>query len=159
MGRSHLRVCRHCREWFAPDHRHVEDQWFCAKPECRKASHRHSQHKWLCKYPDFYRGNEHIHRVQAWRQEHPDYAKNPRPARTLTIKLHMTAGEGHSVQIHARCHDFLAGALQDSILTQHPKCKRFAMMVGGALHDPMGFRFLKHYRLSCFKSGLRSGSS
>jgi hypothetical protein len=77
----------------------------------------------------------------------------------LTITLLMTAGEGHSLHIHARSRDFRTGALQDSTLTQPPQCKRFALMVGGALHDPMGFRFLKHYRLSCFKPGLRSGSS
>ena len=43
MRRIRKRTCRHCRERFEPECRHLKRQKFCGALECRKASHRHSQ--------------------------------------------------------------------------------------------------------------------
>lgn len=154
MSRIHRRLCRSCREWFEPDCRHVKDQHFCANPECRKASHRHSHHKWLKRNPGFYSGNEHVLRVRAWRQEHPDSGGGVRPGRTINITVLITDIDSRTLEIHARCHDHQTGALQDQTLTQPAVSKRIALMLEGALHDPMGFRFLNYYRTPSFKSRM-----
>ena len=65
--------CKHCRKFFKPHRRNAHHQRFCSKPECRAASKRESQRKWRRKNPDYFRGGEHVARVQAWRRAHPGY--------------------------------------------------------------------------------------
>jgi len=52
-------------------------QRFCAAPKCRAASKQASQQRWLRKpeNQDYFRGKQHVNRVQAWREKHPEYGR------------------------------------------------------------------------------------
>jgi hypothetical protein len=76
------RICLHCNQIFFPDGRNRHRQRFCSQPACRRASHAASQAKWLKQNPDYFRGPEHVRRVQKWRQAHPGYARR-KPAPPL----------------------------------------------------------------------------
>jgi hypothetical protein len=73
------RICKHCNQIFFPDWRNRHRQRFCQQPNCRTASHTASQAKWLAQNPDYFRGSEHVQRVQKWRREHPGYARRQPP--------------------------------------------------------------------------------
>jgi hypothetical protein len=73
------RICCHCNQLFLPDWRNRFRQRFCNQPACRQASKRHSHQQWRKKNPDYFRGEEHVKRVQQWRQAHPGYGKRPPP--------------------------------------------------------------------------------
>jgi hypothetical protein len=85
MKRKRQRKCLCCQERFRADPRNAWRQRYCSKPECRKASKAASQRRWLAKPEnrDYFRGPEHVLRVQTWRSTHPGYwrctgAKKPR---------------------------------------------------------------------------------
>jgi hypothetical protein len=63
------KICEHCGKKFVPDYRNRHHQKYCGRPACRKASKANSQRLWLEKNPDFFKGHEHVLRVQVWRQE------------------------------------------------------------------------------------------
>jgi len=67
------RKCLCCRAWFIPDPRKRGQQQYCSKERCRKASKTASQRRWLCKSENesYFRGPEHVARVQRWRRDHP----------------------------------------------------------------------------------------
>lgn len=67
--------CCHCKALFIPDPRNRGRQNFCRKPDCRKASKADSQKRWLDKpgNRDYFRGSEHVQRVQRWRKDNPGY--------------------------------------------------------------------------------------
>jgi hypothetical protein len=69
--------CRHCRKLFIPDPRNRSRQKYCDKDQCRKASKSASQKKWLNKPEnrDYFRGPDHVKRVQDWRKQNPGYWK------------------------------------------------------------------------------------
>ncbi len=75
MKQKRRRKCLHCQDLFRPDPRNLRHQRHCAKPGCRKASKRASQRRWLAKpeNQDYFKGAEHVRRVQAWRAAHPGY--------------------------------------------------------------------------------------
>lgn len=76
------RKCRCCRKFFTPDYRNVHHQAFCTAPDCRRASKAKSQRRWLAKSAnrDYFRGADHVERVQQWRKAHPGYWTNaPNP--------------------------------------------------------------------------------
>lgn len=76
MAHIKKRRCPHCRSFFFPDHRNAKRQKFCnSTPECRKASKLASQKRWLTKNPDYFKGPEHVQRVQEWRQANPGRGK------------------------------------------------------------------------------------
>ena len=77
MGRLRRRKCRNCRELFIPDHRNQNKQRYCSKPQCKKASKSASQKKWLAQEDNknYFRGPEHVQRVQRWRTRNPGYWK------------------------------------------------------------------------------------
>ena len=79
--------CLHCRTLFLPDARNRGRQKYCAQPVCRQASQQASQWRWTRKPEnrDYFRGSDHVRRVQQWRKEHPGYWKRPPrpPAGTL----------------------------------------------------------------------------
>ena len=54
-----------------------------AKPGCRKASKADSQRRWLQKPEnrDYFRGPEHVQRVQRWREAHPGYWRRAKAGR------------------------------------------------------------------------------
>ena len=75
MGTNGLRKCCHCGIWFRLRGRNAWHQRFCWKPECQIASKRASQQKWCRKNPGYFRGEQYVKKVQAWRLEHPGYWK------------------------------------------------------------------------------------
>ena len=86
MAKAGQRKCLSCGEFFFPDHRSGERQWYCCAADCRRASKAASQARWLAKPPnnDYFSGPVHVARVQAWRAAHPGYAcGRVRPSRAL----------------------------------------------------------------------------
>ena len=75
------RKCKHCHELFAPDYRNAGRQEYCSKDQCKKASKAASQKRWLAKPEnrDYFKGDENVVRVQAWRKAHPGYWKRNLP--------------------------------------------------------------------------------
>jgi hypothetical protein len=75
--------CCHCKELFLPDARNFSRQRYCDKPGCRKASKADSQRRWLQKEEnrDYFRGPEHVARVQRWRAAHPGYWRKSKAGR------------------------------------------------------------------------------
>jgi hypothetical protein len=67
------RQCRHCKDFFHPDHRNSGRQLSCSQPECRQVSKTESQRRWLQKPDnlDHFKGDSHVQRVQPWRLDHP----------------------------------------------------------------------------------------
>jgi hypothetical protein len=67
------------RELFACDPRLRHRQKYCSEPKCRAASKQSSQRRWLRK-PDnvgYFRGEQQVERVQAWRVQNPGYWRKP----------------------------------------------------------------------------------
>ena len=83
MKRIKERKCRCCTELYFPDYRNAQRQEYCAKPECRKASKVVSQQKWLLNNPDYFKGSEHVVRVQEWRRANPGRSRRKSPAPVL----------------------------------------------------------------------------
>ena len=81
MNRNSKRKCRHCKELFRPDPCNVGRQKYCSKLGCRKASIANSQRRWRSKPEnrDYFRGPDHIRRVQQWRKAHPGYWRRNKP--------------------------------------------------------------------------------
>jgi hypothetical protein len=84
------RRCKNCHDLYKPDPRHLKRQKFCRKPECRAASKKYSQQKWLNKPKnrDYFSSQEHVIRVQEWRQENPDYWKREKSKKTPSLFDH-----------------------------------------------------------------------
>ena len=117
--RTRRRRCKSCDELYKPDPRHLKRQKFCPEPACKAASKKHSQQKWLNKPEnrDHFSGPEHITRVQAWRQDNPDYWKRGKSSKKPSLiedalqemKIGKTiAGKGSSI-------DLIQISLQDII--------------------------------------------
>ena len=86
MAKAGQRKCLSCGEFFFPDHRSGERQWYCCAADCRRASKAASQARWLARPPnnDYFSGPVHVARVQVWRAAHPGYARGRvRPSRAL----------------------------------------------------------------------------
>ena len=79
--------CLHCKKLFIPDYRNRGRQKYCSSAECQSVSKRGSQARWLGKpeNQEYFRGAEHVKRVQQWREAHPGYwkAQARKPPRTL----------------------------------------------------------------------------
>jgi hypothetical protein len=54
-------------------------QKYCSEPECRVASKQWSQRRWLRKPEnhEYFCGEQHVDRVQAWRAQNPGYWRKP----------------------------------------------------------------------------------
>ncbi|HOC01625.1 MAG TPA: hypothetical protein PKM43_23095 [Verrucomicrobiota bacterium] len=77
-GTPEKRICRNCGELFIPNWRNRHRQWFCQKPECRKASKASSHESWLKDNPKYFHGYEHAERIQGWREANPERARSQR---------------------------------------------------------------------------------
>lgn len=117
MAQAGQRKCLCCGLFFVPDHRNRTRQRYCSAAACRRASHVASQAAWLAQPQNvgYFRGPEHVARVQAWRVAHPGYSR--RRARA-------------------------AGALQDPLVTQpidsnKESCIRTETAGTAALQDPL----------------------
>jgi hypothetical protein len=71
------RRCPSCQQLFDCDPRTRSLQRFCTEPKCRTASKQASQRRWLGKpeNQDYFCGAQHVNRVQAWREKHPEYGE------------------------------------------------------------------------------------
>ena len=86
MTKKKRRRCLHCRHLFHRNARTRTQQRFCSALACRAASKKASQQRWLRKpeNQDYFRGEQHVSRVQAWREKHREYgAKEPLNAESL----------------------------------------------------------------------------
>ena len=81
MAQAGQRKCLCCGLFFIPDHRNRGRQRYCAASPCRRASHAASQAAWLARVENvgYFRGPEHVARVQAWRAAHPGYNRRRSP--------------------------------------------------------------------------------
>ena len=77
MTKNKRRRCLHCRHLFHRHPRTRTQQRFCSAPACRAASKKASQLRWLRKpeNQDYFRGVQHVSRVQAWREKHREYGR------------------------------------------------------------------------------------
>jgi hypothetical protein len=77
VTKNKRRRCLHCRHLFHRHPRTRTQQRFCSAPACRAASKKASQQRWLRKpeNQDYFRGVQHVSRVQAWREKHPEYGR------------------------------------------------------------------------------------
>jgi len=73
--KTRRRRCLCCQKLFGRDPRLRHRQKYCSAAECRAASKRSSQRRWLRKPEnrEYFRGAQHVDRVQAWRAENPGY--------------------------------------------------------------------------------------
>src|ERR1700757_320058 len=80
MAGGNRRKCRCCLKLFRPDARNRRHQRYCSALSCRAASKAASQARWLSmpENQDYFRGPEHVARVQAWRSRHPGYWRRGR---------------------------------------------------------------------------------
>jgi hypothetical protein len=77
VTKNKRRRCLHCRHLFHRHPRTRTQQRFCSAPTCRAASKKASQRRWLGKPEnhDYFRGEQHVNRVRAWREKHPEYGR------------------------------------------------------------------------------------
>lgn len=77
MKKNKRRRCLSCQKLYYPHPRARSLQKYCPEPQCRSASKKASQRRWLQKPEnrDYFRGPHHVSRVQAWREQHPDYGQ------------------------------------------------------------------------------------
>ncbi len=117
MGLIKKKKCRNCRRLFMPDYRNRERQKYCNKPECKRDSKAASQEKWLSKpeNKNYFRGAEHVQRVQDWRQANPGYSKRNRPKSKNTLQDSL---KPQVVENKTNNNHFTNIALQDSLAVQ-----------------------------------------
>jgi hypothetical protein len=68
-----------CQKLFSCDPRLRDRQKYCSEPACRAARKQSSQRRWLSKTDnrEYFRGEQHVDRVQAWRAKNPGYWRKP----------------------------------------------------------------------------------
>jgi hypothetical protein len=117
MGLIKKIKCRNCSKLFIPDYRNRERQKYCNKPECKKASKAASQKKWLSKpeNKDYFRGPEHVQRVQDWREAKSGYSKRNRSKSEKTLQDSLTPQYAENKRNN---NHFTKFALQDSLNVQ-----------------------------------------
>jgi hypothetical protein len=79
VTKNKRRRCLHCRHLFQRHPRTRTQQRFCSAPACRAASKKASQQRWLSKpeNQNYFRGDEHVNRVRAWRAKQPETGRLP----------------------------------------------------------------------------------
>jgi hypothetical protein len=130
------RKCRHCREFFIPDYRHRFTQFYCSKPDCRRACKATLQHRWLRKGKnrDYFRGDKAVQRVRDWRQSHPGYwkIKTPVSQSTQVIEPQVVKPQHESCNVPTTP----PGTLKDFCLAQDPAfIGLLSMITGSTLQD------------------------
>jgi hypothetical protein len=77
--KTRRRRCLCCQKLFGHDPRVRHRQKYCSEPECRAASKQSSQRRWLRKPEnhEYFCGEQHVDRVQAWRVRNPGYWRKP----------------------------------------------------------------------------------
>jgi hypothetical protein len=126
--------CPHCQQLFTPDARNATRQRYCSEPGCRKASKADSQRRWLQKEEnrDYFRGPEHVLRVQRWRAAHPGYWRRSN-RRQVALQDPSIA---QAAVNNANRHSAEKGALQDALIMQPAvMVGLIAQLTGLALQD------------------------
>ena len=126
--------CPHCQELFSPDARNATRQRYCSQPACRTHSKAESQRRWLQKPEnyDYFRGAEHVLRVQRWRKANPGYWRRAKRSRiALQDPLIAQVDENDT-----NSHQTEKGALQDALIMQPAvMVGLIAQLTGFALQD------------------------
>ncbi len=133
---NHRRKCCDCRELFAPDYRNSHHQKYCTKPACHQVSKQVSQRRWAHKAEnrEYFRGVNHVQRVQAWRKAHPGYWKK----RHKVSDSHQDVGNQTVIPEQKSCNapGSLPPALQDFCLTQDSAfVGLISLVTGSTLQD------------------------
>jgi hypothetical protein len=83
MKRIKEQHCHCCKELFTPNYRSAKRQKYCLKDDCRNAAKAASQRLWLQKNPDYFKGSDHVKRVQDWRRANPGRGRRKSSADVL----------------------------------------------------------------------------
>ena len=133
MKKNKRRRCLCCQRLFHRHPRTRAQQRYCSEPHCRAASKKASQQRWLRKpeNQDYFCGPQHVNRVQAWREAHPEYGRGLlRKGRPLqeTIKRQRVDPSRETPSL----------ALQEPIRPQDPGAVELnGTWAAGALQDAM----------------------
>ena len=126
--------CPHCQRLFTPDGRNATRQRYCSKPACRKQSKADSQRRWLQKPEnrDYFRGAEHVLRVQRWRAAHPGYWRRAKRSPVALQDALIAQVAVNNTNLHHAPKD----ALQDVLILQPAvMVGLIAQLTGCALQD------------------------
>jgi hypothetical protein len=133
VKKNKRRRCLGCRKLYYPHPRTRSGQKYCPEPRCGAASKKASQRRWLEKPEnrDYFRGPQHVSRVQAWREEHPEYGQKgsmsggslqetimgqvPDPGRESTALALQEMIRLQPSETLPESGHWVAGALQDSM--------------------------------------------
>jgi hypothetical protein len=126
------RKCRWCKVFFTSDCHNPTRQFYCAAPDCRRASKAASQRRWLNKSGnrDYFRGAENVKRVQEWRKANPGYWKRSKSRSKQAQPAENTAVNPETTSCNAPKRNL--GTLQDFVLTDHPAFVGLISMVTGS---------------------------
>jgi hypothetical protein len=133
VKKNKRRRCLGCQKLYYPHPRTRSLQKYCPEPECRAASKKASQRRWLQKPEnrDYFRGPQHVSRVQAWREEHPDYGQKGSISGWSLQETIMG-------QVVDQIRESSTLALQETIPVQASEtAPENGFLVAGALQDPM----------------------
>lgn len=124
--------CACCKSWFAPDPRKRGQQKYCLKKQCQQASKAASQKRWLHKSRNdgYFRGPEHVDRVQRWRLAHPQYWRKKRDHEGLALQdvIDTQPIEATDKSVHVNM------ALQEVMVKlPRPRLKRHVVVEHGGL--------------------------
>ena len=126
--------CPHCQQLFTSDARNTNRQRYCSKPGCRKQSKADSQRRWLQKPENrnYFRGAEHVQRVQRWRAAHPGYWRRSNH-RHVALQDPLIVQPAVNI---ANKHQAPKAALQDLLILQPAvMVGLIAQLTGCALQD------------------------
>lgn len=129
--------CRHCGRLLIPDARNKDRQKYCCRPVCQKASKAASQKEWLSKpeNQNYFRGPEHVLRVQEWRKQNPGYWRRKSPGTQDALQEPLTAQPSENNKNNSKN---AGSALQDSLIMQPSVLiGLIANITGHALQDDM----------------------
>lgn len=133
MKKIRRRRCPSCQQLFDCHPRTRSLQRFCAAPPCRAASKQASQRRWLHKpeNQDYFCGEQHVNRVQAWREKHPEYGRETpiagQPLQEMIMAQAVDSDQETPVY-----------ALQDVIgLQVHETIDEIGIWAARSLQDPM----------------------
>ncbi len=141
MQKRKRKKCRNCGCFFIQNPRKKGQHFYCGKFECRQASKKASQKKWRDKPEnrDYFRGPDHVKRVQEWRRKNPGYSQRTNKANTLQDLL-----STQSIENKSDLSDFVTPALQDLLLRQPPVIiGLISNFIGSALQDEIASTLLR----------------
>ena len=134
--RRRRRNCIVCKELLHPDPRNIGRQKACSLAACQKARKALSQRRWLSKPEnrDYFRGPEHVRRVQAWRRKNPNHRPSRAPAKGAPVLQDPSVSQ--PVEDEPLKLSLTNLALRDALSTQHVLLTGLiALLSGSTLQD------------------------